>query len=216
MNDLVWRYHDGGRGAAGYRGRARDCAARAIAIATGLEYAAVYRSLVEAAQLESSPLARGRNHPRTGMRKSTLERFLRALGWRWTPTHRVGARPRRRLNRLDLPAGRVIVAMARHVCAVVDGVIYDTHDPSRGGRRLVYGFWVPPAPDGPAGAWKVETSELRPRLGRSAAGESPAQRLKRAAVSTNRRPRRGRRTRALGRSPRRRAVLLWLLGLLAD
>jgi len=24
---------------------------------------------------------------------------------------------------------------------VLDGVIHDTHDPSRGGRRCVYGYW---------------------------------------------------------------------------
>jgi hypothetical protein len=216
MSDLVWRYHDGGRVAAGYRGRARDCAARAIAIATGLEYAAVYRSLAEAAQLERTPLLRGRNHPRTGMRKSTIERFLKALGWRWIATHSAGARPRRRLNGLDMPAGRVIVALARHVCAVVDGVIYDTHDPSRGGRRLVYGFWVPPASNGAARVAEGETTELRPRLGRSVSGNSPAQRLQRAPLPTNRRPRRNRRSYRRGQFRVRRAVLLWFLRLLAD
>ena len=35
MSRLLFHYNDGGRTAAGYRGKARDCAARAIAIATG-------------------------------------------------------------------------------------------------------------------------------------------------------------------------------------
>ncbi len=30
----------------------------------------------------------------------------------------------------------------RHYTAVIDGVINDTHDPSREGTRCVYGYWV--------------------------------------------------------------------------
>jgi len=38
---------DGGRAAAGYRGKGRDCACRAVAIATGRPYATVYSELAE-------------------------------------------------------------------------------------------------------------------------------------------------------------------------
>ena len=41
----------------------------------------------------------------------------------------------------ELPAGRLIVCLSRHYTAVIDGVIHDTHDPSRGGTRCVYGYW---------------------------------------------------------------------------
>jgi hypothetical protein len=38
----TWVYDDGGRADAGYRGLADDCVTRAIAIATGTEYALIY------------------------------------------------------------------------------------------------------------------------------------------------------------------------------
>ena len=37
--------------------------------------------------------------------------------------------------------GRLIVAVSRHYCAVIDGVIHDLYDPSRNGTRCVYGYW---------------------------------------------------------------------------
>ena len=40
-----------------------------------------------------------------------------------------------------LPMGRLIVTVSKHECAVINGVIYDTSDPLRGGTRCVYGFW---------------------------------------------------------------------------
>ncbi len=44
----------------------------------------------------------------------------------------------------ELPGGRLIVRVSRHMCAVIDGVIHDTHDPSRAGTRCVYGYWSHP------------------------------------------------------------------------
>jgi len=41
----------------------------------------------------------------------------------------------------ELPPGRLVVQVSKHVTAVIDGVIYDTHDCSRGGTRCVYGLW---------------------------------------------------------------------------
>ena len=48
----------------------------------------------------------------------------------------------------ELPMGRLIVTVSKHECAVINGVIHDTSDPSRGGTRCVYGFWS----SGPAAA----------------------------------------------------------------
>jgi hypothetical protein len=42
----------------------------------------------------------------------------------------------------ELPSGRLIVRVSHHFAAVIDGVIHDTHDCSRGGTRCVYGYWV--------------------------------------------------------------------------
>ena len=32
--------------------------------------------------------------------------------------------------------------LSRHMCAVIDGVIHDTYDPSRDGTRAVYGYYT--------------------------------------------------------------------------
>jgi hypothetical protein len=45
------------------------------------------------------------------------------------------------LRREELPAGRLVVQASKHVVAVIDGVIHDTHDSSRDGTRCVYGYW---------------------------------------------------------------------------
>jgi hypothetical protein len=36
---------------------------------------------------------------------------------------------------------RDVARLSRHLCAVVDGVVHDTFDPSRDGTRCVYGYW---------------------------------------------------------------------------
>ena len=45
LTPMQWRYDDGGRSAAGFRGRTGDCVVRAIAIACHLSYKDVYRAL---------------------------------------------------------------------------------------------------------------------------------------------------------------------------
>jgi hypothetical protein len=145
MKHLPFHYHDGGRAAAGFRGGARDCATRAITIATGADYLAVYEALARAAG--HYPLRPGRAtryHPRTGLPKPVVKHFMLQLGWRWTPTMRIGSGCKVHLRADELPGGRLVVAVSKHVCAVVDGVLLDTHDCSRGGQRCVYGYWQAP------------------------------------------------------------------------
>jgi len=138
MGGALFCYDDGGRAAAGFQGKARDCVARAIAIAMRWPYEDVYRELAREAALD--PPLRRRNHPRTGLHQMTVQRFLHRLGWRWTQAPPMSPRAVR-LRPEELPAGRLIVALSSHVCAVIDGVIYDTYDCSRGGRCRVYGYW---------------------------------------------------------------------------
>jgi hypothetical protein len=145
MSALPWTYDDGGRAVAGYRGEAGDCVCRAIAIATALPYQVVYDALNAAATRErpGSRRRRGRrSSARTGVFKATSHHYLEALGWRWTPTMQIGSGCTVHLRAGELPAGRLIVAVSKHVCAVIDGVLHDTHDPSRGGTRCVYGYYT--------------------------------------------------------------------------
>ena len=58
---------------------------------------------------------------------------------------KIGSGCRVHLRERELPSGRLIVSVSRHMVAVIDGVIHDTHDPSRGGTRCVYGYWQPSA-----------------------------------------------------------------------
>jgi len=141
---MEWRHHDGGRAAAGFRGKASDCVTRAIAIATGRPYAQVYADLTacEAAQRRRR-LKRG--SARTGINKDIIRAYMTSLGWRFVSTMGIGTGCTVHLRDGEIPMrGPVIVSVSRHLCAVVDGVVYDTHDPTRGGRRCVYGLFLPP------------------------------------------------------------------------
>ena len=44
----------------------------------------------------------------------------------------------------ELPSGRLVVSVSKHLTAVIYGVIHDTHDCSRGETRCVYGYWQQP------------------------------------------------------------------------
>lgn len=137
----TYTYNDGGRAAAGFKGEARDCVARAIAIATETPYEEVYRALRVACKARADEAAGALSGPRTGVHKGVYRSLLASLGWVWTPTMAVGQGCKVHLRAEELPPGRLIVRCSRHLVAVIDGVIHDTHDSSRGGTRCVYGFW---------------------------------------------------------------------------
>jgi hypothetical protein len=85
---MRFEYDDGGRAAAGYKGKTGDCACRAIAIATCVPYQIVYDMLNEHASYQRiTKRQRSRGSARTGVYKSTIRRVLEEPGWRWTPTH---------------------------------------------------------------------------------------------------------------------------------
>lgn len=133
---------DGGRAAAGFRGKTGDCVTRAISVATGISYLEVYDALNVLAQAERPRNRRKRSSARTGVRRSTYERFLLERGWKWTPTMKVGSGCKVHLSTDELPPGRLIVSVSRHLVAVIDGIVHDTHDPSRDGTRCVYGYYT--------------------------------------------------------------------------
>jgi hypothetical protein len=137
----MWVYDDGGRKAAGFRGKAGDCVARSIAIATRLPYRHVYALLNELAGCERPTRGR-RSSARNGVFRHTCQRLLESLGWRWVPTMTIGAGCRVHLKAAELPAGRLIVRCSKHTTAVIDGIIHDTYDPSRNGTRCVYGYFT--------------------------------------------------------------------------
>lgn len=134
---------DGGRKAAGYSGVTGDCVTRAIAIATGKPYQEVYDALNEVAKFERHGRRKqGVSNARTGVYKATYRKYLESLGWKFTPTMGIGTGCTVHLKRGELPTGKLIVSVSRHMVAVIDGVMHDTHDPSRGGTRCVYGYFT--------------------------------------------------------------------------
>ena len=140
---MMYVYDDGGRAAAGYKGKAGDCACRALAIATGMSYETCY-ALVDGFSALEKPRAKGkRSSAGGGVYRETFGKILEALGYVWVPTMGFGTGCRVHLRADELPKGRIIVRLSRHYAAVVDGVLHDNHDSSRGGTRCVYGYWTP-------------------------------------------------------------------------
>lgn len=137
---MQWLYNDGGRAAAGFKGEARDCVARSIAIASGKPYQEVYDALNTLAQQERP--RRCRSSARSGVNRATYERYLEQLGAKWVPTMSIGSGCKVHLTDGELPMGRLVVRTSRHLVAVVDGVVHDTFDPSREGKRCVYGYYL--------------------------------------------------------------------------
>lgn len=139
---LQFQFNDGGRKAAGYKGRTGDCVVRSIAIATELPYQEIYDKVNVLAKRErTGTRKRGKSNARTGVYKGTTHKLLESLGWRWTPTMGIGSGCKVHLRADELPAGHLLVSVSGHMTAVIDGVIHDTHDPSRRGTRCVYGYW---------------------------------------------------------------------------
>ena len=139
---LAFQFNDGGRKASGYKGKTGDCVVRSIAIATELPYQKVYDSVNKLAQRERiGKRKRGISNARTGVYTRTTRKLLESLGWQWTPTMEIGSGCTVHLLANELPPGRLIVSVSGHLTAVIDGIIHDTHDPSRRGTRCVYGYW---------------------------------------------------------------------------
>jgi len=132
----VFIHDDGGRATAGFKGETGDCVTRAIAIATNTPYRDAYDALNRRTKDLSV-----RGSARTGVYRKAYDAYLRDLGWTWTPTMHIGSGCRVHLRPDELPSGRLIVRLTRHLAAVVDGVLHDTHDCSRDGTRCVYGYW---------------------------------------------------------------------------
>jgi len=145
-----FQLNDGGRDATGFKGGAGDCVVRSIAIAASLPYRQVYDDLRDAnaryAELKHDKLARRLNlkgsSPRNGNHRNVFHDYILSHGFEWVPTMKVGAGCQVHLRPNELPTGTLIVKVSKHLTTVMDGVIHDTHDPSRGGSRCVYGYYL--------------------------------------------------------------------------
>lgn len=133
----AWTETDGGRAAAGYKGCTGDCVVRALAISAEISYQEAYDALFEQGRERKVK----NPSPRNGVARKTYESVFARYGAVWTPTMRIGSGTTVHLRADELPTGRLIARLSKHLCAVIDGVVHDLYDPSREGTRAVYGYW---------------------------------------------------------------------------
>lgn len=143
---MIHIYHDGGRKAAGYAKPASgDCFPRAVAIATGLPYQQVCDMVVAAASKERKGVRkRGISSPTKGIYVRTAHKIMADLGWIWVPTMGIGTGCTVHMQAEELPRGPLVVSISKHFVAVIDGILFDNHDCTRGGTRCVYGYYRRP------------------------------------------------------------------------
>jgi hypothetical protein len=183
---MKWVQDDGGRAAAGYQGSAGDCVCRSISIVTGRPYAEVYSRL--ASETGNQRGGKSGRKARSAARGISVGRkwfrdYMAEIGLRFVPLMQIGSGCTAHLNAGEpwIPPGRVIVSVSKHYTALVDGVIHDTHDPSRAGTRCVYGYWTPEGGPQPAPATR-QRSKQKPRR-RAAEEWRPGMDVSKASVS---------------------------------
>lgn len=123
-----WAYSDAGRAASRRPRQGNDCTVRALAIARGLSYDEAYDLLAHAGR-------------RSGQRLN-LGPWLSEQAWaRKIAFPAVKGQPRMTPPSFctRFAQGRFICKAAKHVFAVVDGVVYDTEPV--GDRRCIYTAW---------------------------------------------------------------------------
>lgn len=138
---MEWVYTDGGRKAAGFKGEARDCVCRAVAIITGFPYKEVYNTINKLAKEEKLKPGERKSSARTGLSRRLTRTVMAYYGFEWVPVMKIGSGCTMHLRREELPKGRIIANCSGHVVACIDGVVYDTFNSTRGGTRCVYGYW---------------------------------------------------------------------------
>jgi hypothetical protein len=122
MRRPTWVYDDGGRKAADFKSKAKgDCVIRAIAIAIGEPYAKIHNDLT--ALINSKRFDRFYRRQKAGQRdpahhgvpRLVYEPYLQTLGWDWVPTMWMGSGCKVHLVAKELPSGRIIARLSRHI-----------------------------------------------------------------------------------------------------
>ena len=120
---------DGGRAEAGYKGDAgRLCDPRHRHRHRDPLQGRVRRSQ-RACRRERPRAGRRRSSARNGVFRQTYHRYMLDMDWVWIPTMQIGSGCQVHLRKKELPKGNLVVRLSKHVTAVIDGKIHDTHDP---------------------------------------------------------------------------------------
>ena len=118
---LGYQFDDGGRADAGYKGKAGDCVVRALCILTGADYRAVYRECAHA----QGVLGDERGTPRNGVQNPVRDFLFREHG---LVKVKIGRGVKPTWAEAYEAHGDCIVKTRKHVAAIVDGALRDTHD----------------------------------------------------------------------------------------
>ena len=124
--------NDGGRSKYFAASKVGDCVTRAIAIAAEKDYKQVYDGISDLIGYS----------PRNGIKHKDVKKIMAHFGGKWQACMTIGSGCKVHLRTEELPSGRIVCNCSGHVVAVIDGVLNDTYDSSRGGTRCVYGYWV--------------------------------------------------------------------------
>ena len=150
-NSITHVYNDGGRADAGRKGDTGDCVTRAIAIAADLPYGEVYARMAEGNVTQRKSKRERKTKARHKVRTAShgiytsrkwFKDYMTELGFVWTATMEVGSGCKVHLRTDELPKGRIIAKVSKHLAAVIHGVLNDTYNCSRAGTRCVYGYWA--------------------------------------------------------------------------
>lgn len=145
---MAYVYNDGGRAAAGFKGKTGDCVARALAIATGKPYAEVYKRLAEgnAGQKVTKHTRKTLAGVKTASKgiytgRKWFKDYMAELGFRWVGLAKIGEPTKTKVRAEDLPSGRLVLSLKRHSAAFIDGQLHDTWDSGWGNTAPVFGYW---------------------------------------------------------------------------
>ena len=139
---MLFYRNDGGRTGAGYEVKTKDCVYRAIAIAMDIPYQNVHSELNDLIASHRNSKQKKMSSAKSGVFKRFYTEYLINKGWSWVPCMGIGTGCQVHLKASELPMSRLIVRVSKHLTAVIDGVLNDTHDCSRNETRCVYGYFI--------------------------------------------------------------------------
>ncbi len=115
--------HDGGKQAEEVKCPVPDCAIRAVAIALELPFS--YSMGFHAGIKGKSPRE---------INRLFVGQAMHFCGWEWFPSDA-------RMNKDELPSGRILVRTIEHYVCIEDGIMWDTYDSTRQGKRQIHEYW---------------------------------------------------------------------------
>src|SRR3954452_21044757 len=128
--EMPWVRDDGGYARSGFRAKRGNNVVIAIAIATGQTYGTVYNALYNIQIDYINGLRHGRIKDKgaaiseVGIWPETSKRYLRGLGWQWTPVMKIGSGTTMHLSYVEVPdEPMMLLSVSRSMVAVVHGVV---------------------------------------------------------------------------------------------